>query len=159
MTPTVGLSPRSLKDVAMAMLLHHTRNARPRWVRWCIQIVELLSVGHAMHPFQDTRRAKSTSGDGWRYGALLSEVLKRGWRAEFLCQRFRPLFCTPFPISPVGEEEHNSGEPFCCFQGPFGRHLPPANPFSEPLLVSMPLDTTLVLCDVLVTCLPECREA
>ena len=57
-----------------------------------------------------------------------SEFSKRGWRTEgvgakksFLCQRLRPLFCTLFPMPPLGEEESISGGSFWLFWGPVSR--------------------------------------
>ena len=61
-----------------------------------------------------------------------------GWRKDsFLCQRFRHLFCILFPIPPLVEGGHNSGE-FLLHLGPVSRQLPPANPFSKPLIFGPP---------------------
>ena len=38
-------------------------------------------------------------------------------------------------MPPLGEGEHNSGGPFLLFWGPVIRQPPPANPFSEPLIL------------------------
>ena len=49
---------------------------------------------------------------------------EKGWRTEgvgakksFPCQRLRPLFCTLFPMPPLGEGGHISGEYFGLFFG------------------------------------------
>ena len=73
---------------------------------------------------------------------IWSEVSKRGWRREgvgarksFICQRFRPLFCTLFPYALVGEGGRDAFlENFLgLFFGFVCGQPPPANPFSKPL--------------------------
>ena len=58
-------------------------------------------------------------------GSNLQEISKRGWQAErvgamrsFLCQRFRPLFCTLLPMPSSGEGKRNSGDQFLLYFGP-----------------------------------------
>ena len=66
-----------------------------------------------------------------------SEVSKRGWRTEgvgarksFMCQRFRPLFCTLF-LCPLGEGGHISGELFGLFLGVCLSPTPSRQPLFE----------------------------
>ena len=73
--------------------------------------------------------------------ALLSEVSKRSWWTEgvgakksLLCQRLRPLFCTPSPM-PLKEKGDTFLEgSFGCFWVSVCRQPRPANPFSKPLI-------------------------
>ena len=64
-----------------------------------------------------------------------SEVSKRGWRTEgvgarksFICQRFRPLSCTLFPMPPEEKGTHFWRVSLALFGGLF-----PPNPSRQPL--------------------------
>ena len=59
------------------------------------------------------------------FGLLFQEVSRRGWRTErvgvrksFLCHRFRPLFCTLFPIPPYEKGDTILGPSFFLYFGP-----------------------------------------
>ena len=58
-----------------------------------------------------------------------SEVSKRGWRTAEGVGARRSFLCILFPIPPLGEGGHNSGEKRCsAFWGPLSCQPPPANP-------------------------------
>ena len=74
------------------------------------------------------------------FGTFLpnSEVSKRGWRTEgvgaktpFKDQRFKPLFCTLFPMPSQENGDEFLGNFLGSFEGFVCRQPPPANPFSK----------------------------
>ena len=98
---------------------------------------------HAQHIFCSTRgHTPNNPSISFRLcRPQFPEVSKRGWRTEgvgsrnsFIYQRFRPLFCTLFPM-PLQEKEDTLLENvfFCSFWRFVCLQPPPANPFSKPL--------------------------
>ena len=81
-----------------------------------LPILQTPSAGHCLDTWFRSFR---------KFQAQKSEVSKRGWRTEkvgarrsFLCDRFRPLFCTPFPIPPHEKGDKILGTFFGCLLGP-----------------------------------------